>query len=167
MSALPLEQLRGTLQRRFPVAFRTREAVRAPEAQLAEGAVTEVIGPVGAGGTSLVLRRVAEVLAVPGRYAAFVDLGRELYPPAAAALGVPLARLLLLRPHDLGVALRAVELLLRGGAARIVAMDLPERTPPLRLSTYYRLRQHVLRSGVTLVLLARASVVPADHRISL
>jgi protein ImuA len=71
--------------------------------------------------------------------AAFVDGRAELYPPAAAALGVDLSRLLIVRPgpeagggagarrgeREPLAALWAAEALLASGAFEVVAMDLP------------------------------------------
>lgn len=165
---MPLHELRVVLERRFPTAWRTREARIHDPAAIPDGAVTEVVGPPGSGGCTLVLRRVVEVLEGGSeRYAAFIDLARELYPPAAAALGVPLSRLLVIRATGLEEALQATEILLRGGATRVIVMDLPPGTPPLRLSTYHRLRRRVRESGAALVLLTRVTLVPADHRIEL
>jgi len=110
---------------------------------------------------------MAALLATGDRYAAFIDLNAELYPPAAAALGVPLKRLLLVRTGELNVALRVTEALLRGGATKLIAVDMQRDARPLRLSTYHRLRRHVRNSGTALVFMVSSSIIPADNRISL
>ncbi|MFT7625392.1 MAG: hypothetical protein ACI9WU_004583 [Myxococcota bacterium] len=105
-----------------------------------------------------------------GRWAAWIQMptaSGELYPPAAAALGVPLWRLLVLQVVEVNTAMRAAEALLRGGAARLVAMDMGADAKPLRLSTYHRLRHQVMDSGAALVFLSPHSIVPADYRIDL
>ena len=110
---------------------------------------------------------VSYLAASKGRYAAFVDMAGEIYPPAIAALGVPLNQLLLIQVPEVTLALRAVETLLRGGAARFVVLDLPAGVRPLRYSTYHRLRRHVMENGSSLVFLTPQSVSPADRRIDL
>lgn len=126
-----------------------------------------MIGRAGAGGCTYVLEHIAKVLSVGDRYAAFVDLVGELYPPAVAALGVPLQRLLIIRLNEWPLVLRVVETLLRGGATRVVCVDVPPDSPRMRLSTYHRLRRRVRETGGALVFLSSSSVVPADHRIEL
>lgn len=96
------------------------------------GALAELAGGPASGKTAAAL----SLFAALGRedLAAFVDGRGELYPPAAAALGVDLSRLLWVRPAArpggpgadpaLG-ALWAAEALLGSGAFAAVAMDVP------------------------------------------
>ena len=49
-----------------------------------------------------------------------VDSRREFYPPAAAALGVPLERTVIVQPRNHADALWALEQSLRSGAAAVV-----------------------------------------------
>src|SRR5262249_4308965 len=60
------------------------------------------------------------------RLCAYVDARAELYPPSAAALGVDLVRLLVVRPPAGGAA-RAGEIAARSGAFPLVVLDLPAR----------------------------------------
>ena len=174
-----ISQLRSELARRFPAAgvsqlhpptieISTGEVSPPPprERDIRSGLVTELVGPHGAGGCSLLLEHLAEQSA-PDRYAAYVDMTGTFYPPAAAAFGVPLDRLILIKPPELSLALRIVEVLVRGGAARTVALDLPPQVRSLRLPTYHRLRRHVRQTGVSLVFLVAHPLVPADRRIDL
>lgn len=131
------------------------------------GAVTEIVGTAGSGRCTLVLEHIARILATGDRYAAYVDLTGELYPPAVAALGVPLERLLLVRTADLLIALRVVEALLRGGSTRVVVLDLPADSRPIKLAIHHRLRLRARATGASLVLISRSPVVPADRRIDL
>jgi protein ImuA len=96
------------------------------------GALAELAGGPASGKTAVALSLFA---ALGGEdLAAFVDGRGELYPPAAAALGVDLSRLLWVRPAArpggpgsdpiLG-ALWAAEALLGSGAFAAVAMDVP------------------------------------------
>ena len=187
-----LEQLRESLAARFPGAGITRleasyspnsaassvsprprdslsaiaASASAPEPLPTHG-VVEVVGSAGQGGSTRVLSHLAGLLAVQGRYAAWIDLAHTLYPPAAASLGVPMDRLLMVRTSDLALSLRAAEVILRGGAVRAVVMDMPASCQPLRLAAYHRLRRHARASGVGLIVLAERSLVPADHRVDL
>ncbi|HEY6101569.1 MAG TPA: hypothetical protein VIW03_19175 [Anaeromyxobacter sp.] len=60
------------------------------------GALTELAGGPASGKTAVALALFASL--APGELAAYVDGRAELYPPAAAARGVDLARLLVVRP---------------------------------------------------------------------
>jgi hypothetical protein len=177
---LTAEQLQATLRERFPKALSelgmaasspngTRRSEATPrEALLRAGSVTEVMGALGSGGTAALLDALGHDLqAHPTRYAVYVDLEGTFYPPAAAQYGVPLDRLLLVRPFELAIALRVVEVCLLGGAVRTVVLDVPTSLQPLRLATYHRLRRRVREGGTAFVVRARDhSVVPADHRVS-
>jgi hypothetical protein len=97
------------------------------------GAITELCGGPASGktGVALAVVRALEEHAL----AAFVDGRGELYPPALRALGVDLARLLIVRPgglrgdgapHDpIFAGLWAAEALLGSGAFDAVAIDVP------------------------------------------
>ena len=111
------------------------------------GALAELTGGRGSGKTALALSALAKATA-EGALAAYVDGRGELYAPAAAALGVDLSRLLIVRPSagasrretrapfalspsrrertpgDPGQdALWAAEALLASGAFAVVAVD--------------------------------------------
>jgi protein ImuA len=105
-----------------------------PGGGFARGALAEVAGGPASGKTAVAL----SVFAALGKedLAAFVDARGELYPPAASALGVDLARLLIVRPpahpprggadrDPALVALWAAEALLASGAFAAVAIDVP------------------------------------------
>jgi len=100
------------------------------------GALSELAGGPASGKTAVVLALFAAL----GRedLAAYVDGRGELYPPAAAARGVDLARLLVVRPalvpgsaagaqarRTVHTALWAAEALLGSGAFAAVAIDVP------------------------------------------
>lgn len=95
------------------------------------GALSEIAGEPGSGKTALCLAAMARAMGEAG-LAAFVDGRGELYPPAAAALGVDLARLLIVRPPPgaLREALWSAEALLSSGAFEVVAVDVS--LPPAR-----------------------------------
>jgi protein ImuA len=89
------------------------------------GALSELRGGPASGKTAVALSLVARLR--HGALAAFVDGRGELYPPAAAAMGVDLSRLLIVRPPpgEAGarLALWAAEALLGSGAFAAVAID--------------------------------------------
>ncbi len=91
------------------------------------GRVVELCGERASGKTTLALLALARGTSAGG-LCAFVDPARELYPPAARALGVALSRLLLVRPprgaKDPALAVRAAALLARSKAFSALAVDL-------------------------------------------
>lgn len=100
------------------------------------GAISELAGGPASGKTAVALALVASL--GPEELAAYVDGRGELYPPAAAARGVDLARLLVVRPpapgargqaagtaDDVRPGLWAAEALLASGAFGAVIVDLP------------------------------------------
>ena len=113
------------------------------------GRVTEVVGPLGAGKTSLVRQLVARVLA-EGGWVAWVDATRTLAPQDLAELG---ERLIVVRPHDYTRGAWCTDLLLRSGVFALVVLDgapVLSRTVGVRLSQLARERDAafvVLREG--------------------
>ena len=126
---------RRTPQRvRFASCGRPEVDALLPGGGFPRGALTELTGGHASGKTALALSALATAMGQDG-LAAFVDGRGELYPPAAAAFGVDLDRLLVVRPlapgHEDGKddaarrALWAAEVLLSSGAFEAVAMDVP------------------------------------------
>jgi protein ImuA len=95
------------------------------------GALSELRGGASSGKTAVALSTIARL--PRGALAAFVDGRGELYPPAAAALGVDLERLLIVRPpggeEGFRLALWAAEALLGSGAFAAVVIDVPRGRP--------------------------------------
>jgi protein ImuA len=93
------------------------------------GAISELRGGPASGKTAVALGLMAGLPA--GALAAWVDGRGELYPPAAAAHGVDLSRLLIVRPpggeEGVLLGLWAAEALLGSGAFAAVALDVPIR----------------------------------------
>ena len=113
------------------------------------GRVTEVVGPLGAGKTSLVRQVVARVLS-EGGWVAWVDATRTLAPADLAGLG---ERLIMVRPHDHTRGAWCADLLLRSGVFALVVLDgapVLSRTVGVRLSQLARERDAafvVMREG--------------------
>jgi hypothetical protein len=95
---------------------------------LPRGTLVEVVGRASSGRHSLVLETLAAATH-RGEAAALVDLGEQLDPQAAAAVGVQLERLLWLRPQWLSDAVTAGELVVTAGFPAVV-LDLG--LPPVR-----------------------------------
>jgi protein ImuA len=141
------------------------------------GVLSELRGGPSSGKTAVALSLVA---ALSGEeLAAFVDGTGELYPPAAAALGVDLGRLLVVRPAapapGVGGPLAgfwAAEALLASGAFAAVVIDVPL---PARLrggaeATLRRLQTAAERGGTIGLWLSApgaAARVPAGIRLDL
>jgi recombination protein RecA len=132
------------------------------------GQALELCGEVASGRTSLALRAVASAHR-ERRLCAWVDGPKELYPPAAAAMGVDLSRLLIVRPKQQAqLAWTAVQLA-RSGAFACVVLDLTQglgstgKSSGLRLSLAEgkKLADAAFRGG-TLLLLLSAPNAPAD-----
>ena len=127
-----VEQLREKIRqlqaapRRYLAVLRTgMEAVDAllPAGGFPLGQAVELCGEAASGRTSLALRAVVAAHREE-RLCAWVDGPRELYPPAASALGVDLERLLIVRPKAPEQRVWAAVQLARSGAFACVVLDL-------------------------------------------
>jgi protein ImuA len=121
------------------------------------GALSELRGGPASGKTAVALAVVAGVArSSRGALSAWVDGRGELYPPAAAAMGVDLGRLLIVRSCELAggeagarAALWAAEALLGSGAFAAVTVDLPalDRVPRGSDAALHRLLTAAERGG--------------------
>jgi protein ImuA len=145
------------------------------------GILCELAGGAASGKTAVALAALAAAAGKDG-LAAYLDARRELYPPAAAALGVDLERLLIVRPPagasapraEALAALWAAEALLASGAFAAVALDLALPRAHLRGAAALdamlrRLRAAAERGGsVALSLAAEGDVhIPGALRLEL
>jgi protein ImuA len=148
---------------------------RLPGGGFPRGGLAELAGGPASGKTGVALSALREAQA-GGALVAYVDGRGELYPPAAAELGVDLERLLVVRPGAprrdaegaaAGVAGRghpeealpglwAAEALLASGAFAAVAIDVPLRgVPPTRAEAMLRrLRAAAEKGGAAALWLA-------------
>jgi hypothetical protein len=116
----------------------------------------ELVGPRTSGRTRVLLGTLAGVTA-RGAWAALVDGTDGLDPASAAALGVPLGRLLWVRCGGrLAAVWRAADVLVQGGGFEMVAVDLGDlppwalaRTPP---AIAVRLQRAVERAATSLLI---------------
>jgi hypothetical protein len=117
------------------------------------GEITEIVGRLSSGRTSLLLSALAGVTR-EGGVAALVDADGALDPGGAARAGVDLHRLLWVRCGGRrDTALRATDLLVRCPGFALVALDVGEIVPRLALSAAFRLKLAVRRTGVALLVL--------------
>jgi hypothetical protein len=185
-------QIEHALAGRFPAALTPapcticevaptgiEEADRLLGGGLPIGAISEIMGPVSSGRTSLALsflaRRTAE-----DRVCAWVDTNDAFDPESAAANGVDLRQLLWVRCQDrlpraaralrsekakpwtkLDQALRATDLLLQAAGFAAIVLDLgdtaPEHGNRIPLATWFRFRQATDRTRCSLVVLGQAA----------
>lgn len=130
--------------------------------------IVELSGPEGSGRARVALALAARICRRGGRVA-WVDPLRRLYPPAAEDLGVPLDRLLVVRPTEDGTApwAWATEQLLRSGCFGLVVVDHPGHNPRERAFSHAwaRAAEH---GGAVAVILARKPLrtLPADVRLA-
>jgi hypothetical protein len=127
---------------------------------LPRGGLTEICGPPCSGRTSVLLAALAARTA-QGESCALVD-GRDGFDPQAAeAAGVQLGQLLWVRCRDIEQALRATDLLLRGGGFGLIAVDLADIEPKtvrgVPLNAWFRFRRAVEDTPSILLLLEQES----------
>ena len=100
------------------------------------------------------------------RLCAYVDGPRELYPPAAAALGVDLRRLLIVRPKAPGQLVWTAVQLCRSGAFACVVLDLTHTGLRPSLADGKKLADAAFRGGSMLLLLTPPDA-PGDGMVRL
>jgi RecA/RadA recombinase len=137
-----------------------------PSSWLQRGKITEIVGPLGSGRTSVLVAALREVTA-SGGVAALVDADATFDPVTAARAGVVLPRVLWVRcggRRDAAVA--AIDLLARCPGFALVALDAGETPPRLTLSQAFRLRQAARRADVALVLVSRDRIAGAGAALA-
>ena len=177
MSTIPLEgstihsrvaALRDLLHQKFPET-EVRAAGALPTGLedldqaggLAQGVVTEVVGPVSAG--ALFIEVMLGVLSRQRCFGALVEAGNFFNPQDAGPAA--LQRLLWVRSPGLMTAVKAVDLLLRDGNLRVLLLDL-QMVPDRKLrripaSTWHRFQRLVEVSGMALVILKSQPAIEA------
>ena len=96
-----------------------------PNGGYASGTVVEYLQASSASGaTSLALTAAREALTATDRFCVFVDWCQQFYPPAAAALGIDLKRVVIVRPRTLADRLWAIDQALRSPAVAAVIAEI-------------------------------------------
>lgn len=123
------------------------------------GAITEIIGPVSSGRTSLLHSILAEATRL-GEWCAIVDATNAFDPTSAAAAGVELSSVVWIRCNgDASRAMKAADLLIHAGGFGVIALDLcevePQVTRRIPLSWWYRFRRAIENTPSVLIVLER------------
>lgn len=133
---------------------------------LRQGAITELVGPLSSGRTSvltLCLRSVTR----SGGLVALVDVDHTFDPGSAAGAGVDLRRVLWVRGEGRRRdALEAVDLLARCPGFALVALDVGESPPRIALSAAFRLRMAARRSRATVLVVGARRVLGGAAMLS-
>jgi hypothetical protein len=131
------------------------------------GEITEIVGPLSSGRTSLFVACLADATGAGG-VTALVDADDVFDPAGAARAGVDLRRLLWVRCGGRrDAALRATDLLVRCPGFTLVGLDLGERVPRLPAATAFRLRLAARRARVALLVLGRRRLTGAGAALAL
>lgn len=131
------------------------------------GEVTEVVGRLSSGRTSLVVAWLADATA-RGGVVAVVDADDTFDPTSAARAGVDLRRLLWVRCGGRrDAALRATDLLVRCPGFAVIVLDTGEVPPRVTLTAAFRLRLAARRAETALVILARRRVAGAGATLAI
>jgi hypothetical protein len=135
------------------------------------GRITEITGTVSSGRTTLMHAILAEGTRI-GEVCAVVDACDSFDPASAAAAGVQLNQLLLIRCRgDADHALRSADLLLHSGGFGVVALDLcdvPDRdVRRIPISCWYRFRRAIESSPTVFLLVEREPLAKACASLAL
>jgi hypothetical protein len=169
-SCSAVEDLRVQIQRRWHSAiahearactrgrlsgFPQLDALLAP-AGIPSGQLLEISGQASSGKTGLALAIAAAFLR-SGDICAYVDPQKSFFAPFAAAGGVDLKRLLIVRPQDATAMRRAIDALVRAGAFAAVVIDCSQNPSAVQTHHCTRLVAQAAKNGTTLVALSHGN----------
>jgi hypothetical protein len=98
-----------------------------PSGGYESGTIVEYLqSSAGSGATTLALTAAREALAVTDRFCVVIDWRKQFYPPAAAAMGLDLKRIIIVRPTTLADRLWAVDQALRSPAIAAVIAEIEQ-----------------------------------------
>jgi len=126
-------------------------------AGLPKGRLVEIFGMRSSGKTALAFAALAECTQA-GELGAYVDCSGSLYAPAAAAAGIDLQRLIVVRPRAGSDARRAIDALVRGGACATVVLDCADAARLLETHHCARLVAQAEKTGTTLVVISSGNL---------
>jgi hypothetical protein len=120
------------------------------------GAISEIIGPVSSGRTTLIHSLLAASTS-KFEICAYVDTDDSFDPVTATAAGVALSQLVWIRcGHNAGHALKAADYLLHAGGFGVVVLDLCQVPPRIAnripISYWYRFRRAIENTPAILAL---------------
>lgn len=129
------------------------------------GGAVELCGEEASGRTTVAISVVAAA-GKEKRLSAWVDGPSELFPPAAASLGVDLKRLLIVRPPSPSQLVWAAMQLLRSGAFTCVVLDVLHTGLRLGMTDAKKLLD-AARAGGSLLVVLTAQTAPAQGFVRL
>jgi recombination protein RecA len=133
---------------------------------LRQGAITEVVGPLSSGRTSLLTHCLRQATRRGGAVA-LIDTDHVFDPVSAATAGVDLRRVLWVRCEGRRPdALKAADLLARCPGFAVVALDVGDSPPRLSVAAAFRLRLAARRSGVAFVVVGSRRIVGGAAALS-
>ncbi len=132
------------------------------------GAITEVIGGISSGRTTLA-HVLTSAATRAGEFVAWVDLPNALDPNCAERAGVDLERVLWVYPTDRRAAFRAVEQVLGAGGFRLVVLDLDGPLPSklLPASAWLRMGRAAVHRDAAIVVLSSTRIPGTFATLSL
>src|SRR6188508_1934831 len=119
-----------------------------------------LVGDPSSGTTTLALRSMAEAQAA-GAIGAWLDLPGRFDPLEAAARGVDLRWLVVVRPVVATDGLRIAGSLLGSRSVDLLVLDLPPRLPPAQASVLRQLAAHARRVGARVLAIGSEGLTPA------
>ncbi len=138
-----------------------------PASWVRAGTLTEIVGELSSGRTSLMTACLRDATAAGGT-AALVDADGAFDPASAERAGVALGRLLWVRCGGRrDAALAATDLLARCPGFALVVLDAGETPPRVSLTAAFRLRQAARRAGVAVLLVGRRRMAGAGAALAL
>jgi len=149
-----IQHLREQVACRFPQVFtRWDEYIPLPtgihlldhgllKGGLPGGHLIEIVGSKSSGKTTLLFKMLSG-FNKQERVIAYFDFSETFYPPSAQRSGVDLKKLLVLRPSNIPVGLRAAEILFRSGSICVAVFDLVATKDQIPKALLLRLRRSV------------------------
>jgi hypothetical protein len=135
---------------------------------LPRGAITEIVGRVSSGRTTLGYTLIASATRA-GEYVAWVDVPNALDPESVREAGANVERILWLHPRDRRTAVRAAEYVLATGGFRLVVLDLDCASTPawVPASAWMRMARAAVHRDAAVVVLGPSILVGSFAALSL
>ena len=152
---------------RLPLAIATLDALLG--GGLPCGAITEIVGGISTGRTTLARALIAAAIRA-GECAAWLDLPNAFDPGCACSAEVDLQRMLWVSPADRVTAVRAAEHVLDAGGFRVVVLDLGSSSSPramLPASVWLRMSRAAAHRDAAIVVIGATRTVGAFATVSL
>ena len=159
------EQVQAVLGSRCEAAFamktKDKETIPSVVGDVPRGALTEIVGPVSSGRTSVLFSLLA-TMSGKQEFCALLDVADSFDPASAEAAGVRLSQVLWIRcGGNVENALKAADMLVQAGGFGLIAFDLGD-TPiksvhRISLASWFRLRHAVENTRALLIVIAQQS----------